>query len=170
MAGCSPIPVKSGRLCTAPPARSTGVTLPVTVTVTAADTNVASACLGLGLIQARDTASFQSWPAVRWSRCSLTFHLRRCPSMSSIPTRASCRRACACSSTGWLSNFANGSSPRTREFCPPIPTRHGSRRQSSAHPRCRLLGHRIIDFRPRHRADRRQVPSPTVMTVFLDQP
>jgi DNA-binding transcriptional LysR family regulator len=28
------------------------MTLPVTVTVTAADTNVASACLGLGLIQA----------------------------------------------------------------------------------------------------------------------
>jgi hypothetical protein len=39
---------------------------------------------------------------VRWSRCSLIFHPRRCPCTSSIPTRATYRHACACSSTGWL--------------------------------------------------------------------
>jgi hypothetical protein len=107
-----------------------------------------------GSLRHRDTASFRSRPAVRWSRCSLTFHLGRCPSMSCIPARANWRRACACSSTGWPSGFANGTSHRTRAFCPAIPTRRGSRRQSPAHPRCRLLGQRFLDFRARHRADR----------------
>jgi DNA-binding transcriptional LysR family regulator len=91
------------------------VALPSTVTMTGPETNVASACLGLGLIQAPRYRVASELVGVRWSRYSRTFHLRRCPSMSSIPTPATYRRVCGCSSTGWLSNSANGSHRRGNE-------------------------------------------------------
>jgi DNA-binding transcriptional LysR family regulator len=89
--------------------------LPAMLTVTGPETNVASACLGLGLVQVpryRVSSELASGALVE---VLAVFHPRRCPCTSSIPTRASYRHACACSSTGWLSNSANGSHRRDDE-------------------------------------------------------
>jgi DNA-binding transcriptional LysR family regulator len=76
------------------------VVLPATVTVAAAESYVATARLGLGLIQvpryhvAADLAAGTLVEVLPLGRP----HRRRC--RCSIRIGASCRRACACSSTG----------------------------------------------------------------------
>jgi DNA-binding transcriptional LysR family regulator len=91
------------------------VTLPSTVTVTGPETNVASACLGLGLIQAPRYRGAPELAGGALVEVLADFHPRRCPSMSSNPTPATYRRVCGCSSSGWLSNSANGFHRRGNE-------------------------------------------------------
>jgi hypothetical protein len=73
-------------------------TLPTMMTVTGPETNVAAACLGIGLIQV---------PRYRVS----TFRQPNCLFICSTRIRASCRRGCGCSSSGQRSNSAPGPVP-----------------------------------------------------------
>src|ERR1700730_1423346 len=83
------------------------VTLPAMVTVTGPETNVACACMGLGLIQVpryRVSSELASGALVE-----VLAGFPPCRSMFSIRTPASCHRAYGCSSTGWRSSFESGS-------------------------------------------------------------
>ena len=76
--------------------KSRRLSLPSFITVTGPETNVASACMGLGLIQIpryRATAELASGELVE---VLPHFLRRRCRSMSSIHIPGNCRRAC-----GW---------------------------------------------------------------------
>jgi hypothetical protein len=83
--------------------------LPAVLTVTGPETNVASACLGLGLIQVPSIESRRNWRPAPWSRFCRTFRRRPCLSTSSIPAPVSFRRVYASSSTGRPTEYRGAS-------------------------------------------------------------
>jgi len=76
------------------------VVLPAALTVAFAETYVAAARLGLGLIQVPRYHVKADLAAARWSTCSPHSHPHRRPFPCSIPIAGNSRRTYASSSTG----------------------------------------------------------------------